>query len=169
MCFRVLRSRVCVFKVCVFETPSVLLIKMATYWVCDIIIISIIISPSSAASSSSSSLSSPLCLLPLESLESGCWGISLKTSSASMSATLMKSLPELLDCPVWKENTELWSVSCNRPVHYCFFPRDLAMSHFINLNLTMVFQYLESTLHTLVVAKSDKPQTSFQVVRNNLC
>ena len=25
------------------------------------------------------------------------------------------------------------------------------MSHFINLYLTMVFQYLESTLHTLVV------------------
>ena len=27
----------------------------------------------------------------------------------------------------------------------------------------MVFQYLESTLHTLVVATSDKPQTIFQV------
>ena len=33
----------------------------------------------------------------------------------------------------------------------------------------MVFQYLESTLHTSVVATSDKPRTSFQVVRNNLC
>ena len=33
----------------------------------------------------------------------------------------------------------------------------------------MIFQYLESTLHTLVVAMSDKPRTSFQVVRNNLC
>ena len=33
----------------------------------------------------------------------------------------------------------------------------------------MVFQYLESTLHTLVVAKSDKHRTSFQFVRNNLC
>ena len=33
----------------------------------------------------------------------------------------------------------------------------------------MVFQYLESTLHTLVVAISDKPQTSLQVVRNSLC
>ena len=32
----------------------------------------------------------------------------------------------------------------------------------------MVFQYLESTLHTVVVAMLDKPQTSFQVVRNNL-
>ena len=33
----------------------------------------------------------------------------------------------------------------------------------------MVFQYLESTLHTSVVATSDKPRTSFQVVRNNRC
>ena len=33
----------------------------------------------------------------------------------------------------------------------------------------MTFQYLESTLHTLVVAMSDKPRTSFQFVRNNLC
>ena len=33
----------------------------------------------------------------------------------------------------------------------------------------MVFQYLESTLHTLVVATSDKPWARFQVVRNNLC
>ena len=33
----------------------------------------------------------------------------------------------------------------------------------------MVFQYLESTLHTLVVATSDKPRTSLQAVRNNLC
>ena len=33
----------------------------------------------------------------------------------------------------------------------------------------MVFQYLESTLHILVVAMSDKPWTSIQVVRNNLC
>ena len=65
----------------------------------------------------------------------------------------------------------------NRTVHYCstisgsFFEQDLVMSHFISLYLTMVFQYLESTLHndTLVVDMSDKPQTSFQVVRNNLC
>ena len=42
-------------------------------------------------------------------------------------------------------------------------------SHFINMYLIMVFQYLESTLHTLAVATSDKRQTSFQVVRNNLC
>ena len=33
-----------------------------------------------------------------------------------------------------------------------FFPRDMVMSHFINLFLTIVFQYLESTLHTLVSA-----------------
>ena len=33
----------------------------------------------------------------------------------------------------------------------------------------MVFQYRESMLHTLAVATSDKPRTSFQVVRNNLC
>ena len=54
-------------------------------------------------------------------------------------------------------------------IYGCFFPRDLVTSHFINLYLTMVFQYLESTLHTLVVATLDKPWTSFQVVRNNLC
>ena len=45
----------------------------------------------------------------------------------------------------------------------------IVTSHFINLYLKMVFQYLESTLHTLVVATSDKPRTSFQVVRNNIC
>ena len=50
-----------------------------------------------------------------------------------------------------------------------FLPRDLVTSHFIYLYLTMVFQYLESTLDTLVVATSDKPRTSFQVVRKNLC
>ena len=33
----------------------------------------------------------------------------------------------------------------------------------------MCIQYLESTLHKLVVATSNKPRTSFQVVRNNLC
>ena len=54
-------------------------------------------------------------------------------------------------------------------IYRCFFPQDLVTSHFINLYLTMVFQYLESTLHTLVIATSDKPLTSFQVFRNNLC
>ena len=54
-------------------------------------------------------------------------------------------------------------------IYGCFFPRDLVTSHFINLYLTMVFQYLEPTWHTLVVAMSDKPQTSFAVARNNLC
>ena len=29
-------------------------------------------------------------------------------------------------------------------IYGCFFPRDLVLSHFINLYLTMVFQYLES-------------------------
>ena len=39
----------------------------------------------------------------------------------------------------------------------CFFPRDLVTFHFINLYLTVVFQYLECTLHdTLVVATSHK-------------
>ena len=51
----------------------------------------------------------------------------------------------------------------------CFFSWDRVTSHFINLYLTMVFQYLESTLHTLIVATWDKPQTIFQVVRNKLC
>ena len=50
-------------------------------------------------------------------------------------------------------------------IYGCFFPRDLVTSHFINLYLTMVLQYLESTLHTLIVAMSDKPWTRFQVVR----
>ena len=31
-------------------------------------------------------------------------------------------------------------------IYGCFFPRDLVTSHFINLYLTMVFQYLETTL-----------------------
>ena len=31
-------------------------------------------------------------------------------------------------------------------IYGCFFPRDLVTSHFINLYLTMVFQYLEPTL-----------------------
>ena len=44
----------------------------------------------------------------------------------------------------------------------------MVMSHFINLYLTMVFQYLESMLHTLIVSMLDKPQTSFQIVSNNL-
>ena len=52
---------------------------------------------------------------------------------------------------------------------WMYFPQDLVTSNVINLYLTMVYQYLESPLHTLVVAMSDKPQTSFQVVRNNLC
>ena len=35
-----------------------------------------------------------------------------------------------------------------------FLPLGPGNSHFINLYLTMVFQYLEFTLHTLVIAKS---------------
>ena len=46
-------------------------------------------------------------------------------------------------------------------IYGCFFPRDLVTSHFINLHLTMVFQYLKSTLHALVIAMSDKPRTSY--------
>ena len=42
------------------------------------------------------------------------------------------------------------------------------ISHFIHLLLSMWFLLLVSTLHTLVVATSDKPRTSFAVVRNNL-
>ena len=53
-------------------------------------------------------------------------------------------------------------------IYGCFFPRDLVTSHFINLYL-MIFQSLQSTLLILDVAMSDKPWTSFQVVRNNLC
>ena len=43
-------------------------------------------------------------------------------------------------------------------IYGCFFPQDLITIHFINmyLHVPMVFQYLESTLHTLVVATSDK-------------
>ena len=57
----------------------------------------------------------------------------------------------------------------NSQIYGYFFPWDLVTSHFIYLYLAMVLQYLESTLHTLVAATSDKPRTSFQVVRNNLC
>ena len=42
------------------------------------------------------------------------------------------------------------------------------ISHFIQLLLSMWFLFLVSTLHTLVVATSDKPRTSFAVVKNNL-
>ena len=42
------------------------------------------------------------------------------------------------------------------------------ISHFIHLLLSMWFLLLVSTLHTLVVATSDKPWTSFAVVKNNL-
>ena len=46
------------------------------------------------------------------------------------------------------------------------FPPDQVTRHFIKLYITMVFQYLESTLHTFVV-HCGQPRTSFQVVRNN--
>ena len=36
-------------------------------------------------------------------------------------------------------------------IYGCFLPRDLVTSHFINLYLKMVFQYLESTACTLAV------------------
>ena len=42
------------------------------------------------------------------------------------------------------------------------------ISHFIHLLLSMWFLLLVSTLHTLVVATLEKPQTSFAVVKNNL-
>ena len=42
------------------------------------------------------------------------------------------------------------------------------ISHFIHLLLSMWFLLLVSTLHTLVVAMSDKPRTSFMVIKNNL-
>ena len=42
------------------------------------------------------------------------------------------------------------------------------ISHFIHLLLSMWFLLLVSTLHTLLVATSDKPRTSFAVVKNNL-
>ena len=54
-------------------------------------------------------------------------------------------------------------------IYGCSFPRDPVTSHLSNLYLTMAFEYLETTLHTSVVATSDKPRTSLQVVRNNLC
>ena len=76
--------------------------------------------------------------------------------------------------PEFSDFTRVFSpvkVLCNGPlftinvsqIYGCFFPRGLVTSHFINLHVhvgtyivTMVFQYLESTLHTLVVATSDK-------------
>ena len=54
------------------------------------------------------------------------------------------------------------------PIYGCFFLLDLVAIHFTNLYLIMEFQYLESTLHSLVIATSDIPRTSCQVVRNNL-
>ena len=68
---------------------------------------------------------------------------------------------------------DLFTINVSQ-IYGCFFPWDLVKSHFINLYLTMVYKYLESTLYTLVVATSDKliriwARTSFQVVGNNLC
>ena len=44
-----------------------------------------------------------------------------------------------------------------------FFPRDLVTSHFINLYLTMVVQYLESTLHTLDFATWTNLRQAFRL------
>ena len=43
-------------------------------------------------------------------------------------------------------------------IYGCFFPRDLLTSHFINLYLTMVFQYLE--FHFAYISCSYAGQTS---------
>ena len=61
-----------------------------------------------------------------------------------------ETVPNGLHFPMQKRYEMLFSDSG------CFFPRGLETSHFINLCLKMVFQYLESTLYTLVVATSDK-------------
>ena len=53
----------------------------------------------------------------------------------------------------------------NNGYFFCLSP---VISHFIHLLLSMWFLLLVSTLHTLVVATSDKPRTSFAVVKNNL-
>ena len=48
-------------------------------------------------------------------------------------------------------------------IYGCFFPRVLVTSNFINLlvpNITMVFQYVESTLHTSFEAASDHGPTT---------
>ena len=42
-------------------------------------------------------------------------------------------------------------------------------SYSINLLFINEPQCLESSLHTLLVAMSNKPPASFQVVKNNLC
>ena len=60
------------------------------------------------------------------------------------------------------------SISCNRPalftstvsqIYGCFFPQDLVTSHFNNVPNNGI-QYLESTLHTLVLSTSAFVQTS---------
>ena len=50
-----------------------------------------------------------------------------------------------------------------------FFCLSPVISHFIHLLLSMSFLLLVSTLHTLVVATSDKPRTSFAVVKTTFC
>ena len=57
---------------------------------------------------------------------------------------------------------------CSQMCGFCC-PRDLVMGYPINLSRIVAILYFESSLHTLVVAISGKPQASFQVARNNLC
>ena len=62
-----------------------------------------------------------------------------------------------------QSETQGYSQFHNRPVqrivtniYGCFFHGDLVTSHVINLYLTIVLKYLESTLHTVLFAMSDK-------------
>ena len=51
------------------------------------------------------------------------------------------------------------NLNLSKKNYECFFPRDLVMNHFINLYLTMVFQYLES-MHFAYISCCYVGQTS---------
>ena len=70
-------------------------------------------------------------------------GLELGTSGMEVRGSILTARPRQL----------LTNVS---QIYGCFFPQDLVRGHFINLYLTMVFQYPGTTLLTLVVAMSDK-------------
>ena len=67
----------------------------------------------------------------------------------------LRKVSSAFDKSVNRNTIDLFTINVSQIYGY-FFPRDLVTSHFINLYLTIVFQYVESTLHTFIVAMSDK-------------
>ena len=65
-----------------------------------------------------------------------------------------------MNCKITKCSVEIDLFTNVSQIYGCFFPRDLVTSHFINLYLTMVFQYLESTLHDISCCNVAVAQTT---------